>query len=47
LTLFPTEIPLRFPEIAPAIPRKPRYSLDGKSHDLTRAWQKSTHMQAV
>ncbi len=44
---FPTKIPLRFPEIARAIPRKPRYSLDGKSHDLTRAWQKSTHKQAV
>jgi hypothetical protein len=36
-TPFPTQIPLRIPENARG---NPRYSLDGKSHDLTRAWQK-------
>ena len=38
LNLFPTQIPLRFREFAQIIAGKSRYSLDGKSHDLTRAW---------
>jgi hypothetical protein len=46
-THFPGRYPYDSLQLPEAIPVKPRYSLDGKSHDLTRAWQKSTHKQTV
>jgi hypothetical protein len=47
-TCFQQLVPPKIPaNLRAADLGKARYSLDGKSHDLTRAWQKSTHKQAV